>query len=196
MGGGVAKAGGVTKSPLRRMLPLLGPPSAIRTRVTLSEPGIDVEVEVELVVEVLEEDEELDEEDEEFEEDDELDEEELDEEELDEEDELELEVEVEVLLVVVVGEQGVPAASAVRNGVKSTLAVTLSHPALPGPAAHPHQLFSAAPSVFIEAAVRSFTPNGALFPAKLLLLIDVKVVANESSAIRMAPNGTTGHSAG
>ena len=49
--------------------------------------------------------------------------------------EVEVELVVEVLLVVVVGEQGVPAASAVRNGVKSTLAVTLSHPALPGPAA-------------------------------------------------------------
>ena len=58
--------------------------------------------------------------------------------------EVEVELVVEVLLVVVVGEQGVPAASAVKNGVKSTLAVTLSHPALPGPAAQPHQLFSAA----------------------------------------------------
>src|SRR5262249_40696112 len=100
---------------------------------------------------------------------------------------------VEVVLVVVVGEHGVPAACAVRNGVKSTLAVTLSHPALPGPATQPHQLFSAAMSVAVEALVRSSTPKGVSLPAKLLLWIFVPVVCPgvPSSSMRMAPKGVT-----
>jgi len=89
----VAKAGGVTKSPFTRTIPLFAPPSATRTWVTFRLPGMLVEVVLELDVEVVEE-----------------------------------------LLVVVVGEQGVPAACAVGNGVKSTLAVTLSQPTFPGPA--------------------------------------------------------------
>src|SRR2546426_4188843 len=219
MGVGELNDGGVRKSPFNKIFPPPGTGALILTRVRFSEPDMVVEVDVELDVEVVVDElvelevltevdvvEEVDVlvdvevlEDVELEvlEDVEVDVDVLVE--VEEEVELLVEEDVEVVVevdVVVVGEQGVPAASAIRNGVKSTLAVTLSHPALPGPAAHPHQLFSAAPSVFIEAAVRSSTPNGLLSPAKLLLLIEVPVVANESSSIRMAPCGTTGHSAG
>src|SRR5207245_4649665 len=91
------------------------------------------------------------------------------------------------------GVHGVPAAVKVRNRVKSTLAVTLSQPVLPGPAAQPHQLFSAAPSVLVEALVRLLTPWGTLLPEKLLLCICVPVVAPgvPSSSIRMPPKGVT-----
>src|SRR5437879_1860303 len=96
-------------------------------------------------------------------------------------------------VVVVAGVHGVPVASEVRNGVKSTLAVTLSQPALPGPAAQPHQLFSASPSVLVDAAVLSVTPLGTLLPAKLLLWIIVPMVPGlaPSSSSRMPPKGVT-----
>src|SRR5439155_6293630 len=76
---------------------------------------------------------------------------------------------VVVVVVVVVGEHGVPAASDVRKGVKSTLAVTLSQQTLPAPAAQPHQLFSASPSVGVDALVTSLMPFGVFEPSKLLL---------------------------
>src|SRR3989442_1310029 len=96
-------------------------------------------------------------------------------------------------VVVVAGVHGVPVASEVRNGVKSTLAVTLSQPALPGPAAQPHQLFSASPSVLVDAAVLSVTPLGTLLPAKLLLWIIVPMVPGlaPSSSMRIPPKGVT-----
>ena len=74
-------------------------------------------------------------------------------------------------VVVVAGVHGVPVASEVRNGVKSTLAVTLSQPALPGPAAQPHQLFSASPSVGVDALVTSLMPFGVFEPSKYVVLM-------------------------